>query len=123
MANQHLDHIYQKIEKLSPRHGKKLRKSMAFLDAQYDELANDFFGKYINILHRQGKTLDYAIDCYLQMIADVNSETVEFLHTGKYTSNTFVEVNNRVYARPQVMEYYMHGLIMSQFLWQHHYQM
>jgi 2-polyprenyl-3-methyl-5-hydroxy-6-metoxy-1,4-benzoquinol methylase len=56
------------------------------------------------------------------MIADINSETVEFVRTGKYTSSTFEEVNKRVYGRPETMEYYMHGLIMSQFLWKHHYQ-
>lgn len=119
---QHLNYIYQKIEKLNPRHGKKLRQNIAFFDACYYDLADAFFRKYIDILQQQSKTLDYAIECYLQMIADVNRETVEFLRSGKYTSNTFNEVNNRVYAQPQTMEYYMHGLIMSQFLWKHHYQ-
>jgi len=75
------------------------------------------------LLALENKTLDYSIDCYLHMVDDVNNETIEFLRTGKYTSSTFNEVNNRVYARPEIMEYYMHGLIMSQFLWRHHYQM
>jgi len=119
---QHLSYIYQSIEKLNPRHGKKLRQNSAFFDARYHDLADAFFGKYIDILQKQDKTLDYAIDCYLQMIADVNRETVAFLRSGKYTSSTFTEVNSRVYAQPQTMEYYMHGLIMSQFLWKHHYQ-
>lgn len=96
---------------------------MFFFDSRYDELADDFFGKYVQILAVEGKTLDYSIDCYLQMIADVNTETLEFLRTGKYTSSTFDEVNCRVYARPETMEYYMHGLLLSQFLWKHHYQM
>ncbi|NOW94984.1 bifunctional 2-polyprenyl-6-hydroxyphenol methylase/3-demethylubiquinol 3-O-methyltransferase UbiG [Mucilaginibacter sp. SG564] len=120
---QPLNYIYQKIETLSPMHSKKLKKNIAFFDERYYEQANSFFARYINILHHDHKTLDYSIDCYLRMIADVNSETVEFLRTGKYTSSTFAEVNQRVYARPETMEYYMHGLIMSQFLWKHHYQM
>jgi len=120
---QPLNYIYQKIETLNPMHGKKLKKNIAFFDARYYALANSFFAKYINILQLNNKTLDYAINCYLQMIADVNSETVEFLRTGKYSSSTFAEVNQRVYARPETMEYYIHGLIMSQFLWKHHYQM
>jgi 2-polyprenyl-3-methyl-5-hydroxy-6-metoxy-1,4-benzoquinol methylase len=104
-------------------HSKKLKKNMLFFDSRYDELADVFFAKYIQILAAEGKTLNYSIDCYLQMIADVNTETIEFLRTGKYTSSTFDEVNNRVYARPETMEYYMHGLLLSQFLWKHHYQM
>ncbi len=120
---QQLGYIYDRIETLSPMHSKKLKKNMAFFDDRYLELADTFFNKYTRILQAQNKTLDYSIDCYLQMIADVNSETIEFLRTGKYTSSTFDEVNKRVYARPETMEYYMHGLIMSQFLWRHHYQM
>jgi 2-polyprenyl-3-methyl-5-hydroxy-6-metoxy-1,4-benzoquinol methylase len=123
MMQRHLDYIYEKISVLNPMHGKKLRKNIDFFDDRYHEMADEFFEKYLHILQSENKPLDYPIDCYLQMIADVNSETVEFMRTGKYTSSTFEEVNKRVYARPETMEYYMHGLIMSQFLWKHHYQM
>jgi 2-polyprenyl-3-methyl-5-hydroxy-6-metoxy-1,4-benzoquinol methylase len=117
------DYIAERIEVLNPMHGKKLRKNMGSFGDSYYKVAETFFERYLAILAAEGKTLDYAIDCYLQMIADVNSETVEFLRSGKYTSSTFQEVNERVYARPETMEYYMHGLILSQFLWKHHYGM
>jgi 2-polyprenyl-3-methyl-5-hydroxy-6-metoxy-1,4-benzoquinol methylase len=104
-------------------HGKKLKKNLASFDGTYYEVADQFFKRYLTILQEDEKNLDYAIDCYLQMIADMNSETVEFLRSGKYTSSTFQEVNERVYASPEIMEYYMHGLILSQFLWKHHYGM
>jgi 2-polyprenyl-3-methyl-5-hydroxy-6-metoxy-1,4-benzoquinol methylase len=121
--NEHINYICQRIEVLSPMHCKKLKKNMRFFDSRYNELADTFFGKYVQILAAENKTLDYSIDCYLQMIADVNTEALEFLRTGKYTSSTFDEVNSRVYARPETMEYYMHGLLLSQFLWKHHYEM
>ena len=121
--NEHVDHILRRIEVLNPMHFKKLKKNTGGFDGHYDELCNAFFSRYNQMLAAENKTLDYSIDCYLKMIADVNSETVEFLRSGKYTSSTFDEVNNRVYATPEIMEYYMHGLIMSQFLWKHHYQM
>lgn len=117
-----VNYICERIEALNPIHSKKLRKSMEFFDDKYNELAGAFFEKYIQLLHAENKTLDYAIDCYLKMIADVNAETLEFLRTGKYSSSTFDEVNARVYASPETMAYYMHGLILSQFLWKHHYQ-
>jgi len=120
--NGHINYICKRIEILNPIHSKKLKKNIEFFDDRYDELADAFFKKYLRILQLENKTLDYAIDCYLQMLADVTNETVEFLRTGKYTSTTFEEVNNRVYASPGIMEYYMHGLLMSQFLFKHHYQ-
>jgi 2-polyprenyl-3-methyl-5-hydroxy-6-metoxy-1,4-benzoquinol methylase len=118
-----IDLIRQKIEILSPIHGKKLKKHQESFDDQYYELAGVFFEKYVNILQQQNKTLDYSIECYLQMLADVSIESIEFAYSGKYTSSTFEEVNERVYANPAIMDYYMHGLILSQFLWRQHYQM
>ncbi len=123
--NEHINYICQRIEVLSPMHSKKAQKRTWGLlrPAGMMNCLTLFFEKYIGILAAENKTLDYSIACYLQMIADVNAETFEFLRTGKYTSSTFEEVNNRVYANPETMEYYMHGLLLSQFLWKHHYQM
>lgn len=120
--NQQIIDIYRKIEILSPIHAKKLKKSIAGFDERYDDYAGPFLEKYNSYLLQSGKTMDYAIDCYLSMISDMNIETVEFARSGKYSSSTFEEVNKRVYANPETMEYYMHGLLMSQFLWRHHYQ-
>ncbi len=117
-----LDYIYIRIELLNPVHYKKLKRNREFFDEQYDQSAQAFFERYSNLLQQENKTLDYAIDSYLRMIADVNAETLEFLRTGSYSSSTFAEVNARVYAAPETMAYYMHGLALSQFLWKHHYQ-
>ena len=121
--DQLINNIYQKIEILNPVHAKKLKASIATFDNRYYELADSFLVKYLAYLKREGKTIDYAIDCYLNMIADMNIETLAFARTGKYSSSTFDEVNKRVYANPANMEYYMHGLLLSQFLWKHHYQL
>ena len=118
-----IDTICEQIGALNPIHGKRLKKNLPSFDERYRRLAEAFFERYTAILHREKKDLDYAIGCYLQLVADVNGETVEFLHTGEYSSSSFEEVNRRVYARPETMEYYMHGLILSQFLWKHHYLM
>ena len=118
-----IDTIVSRIARQDPLHGKRLKKDLARFDERYFALAEAFFHKYEAILQQEGKDLDYAIDCYLRMVADVNAETIEFLHTGRYSSSSWEEVNERVYARPETMQYYMHGLILSQFLWRHHYQM
>jgi len=103
-------------------HSKKLKKNAAYFDDRYYMEANSFLNKYADFLASQNQTMDYAIDCYLNMVGDVTAETIQFVHTDKYSSTTFQEVNNRVYDNPETMEYYMHGLLLSQFLWKHHYQ-
>jgi 2-polyprenyl-3-methyl-5-hydroxy-6-metoxy-1,4-benzoquinol methylase len=116
-----MEDIVAQIDEKNPLHSKKLKKTLKKMDDAYFNRASEFFSKYLKLLEGENKTLDYAIDCYLQMIADVNFESVSFIETGEYTSKSFDEVNKRVYGNPAIMEYYMHGLLMSQFLWTHHY--
>ncbi|HVS97330.1 MAG TPA: class I SAM-dependent methyltransferase [Puia sp.] len=123
MITRTIDTIVSRIAGQDPLHGKRLKKHLARCDDRYFALAEAFFQKYEAILRQEGKDIDYAIDCYLRMVEDVNAETVEFLHTGRYSSSSWEEVNARVYGRPETMQYYMHGLILSQFLWRHHYDM
>jgi SAM-dependent methyltransferase len=116
-----LEYIVERICSLNKLHGKKIRSNIKSFDEDYFNRADIFLNKYASVLKDENKTIDYAIDCYLQMIADINYETVHFFSTGEYSSKTFDEVNKRVYNNPEVMEYYMHGILMSQFLWAHHY--
>jgi 2-polyprenyl-3-methyl-5-hydroxy-6-metoxy-1,4-benzoquinol methylase len=116
-----LEYIVSQISSKNILHGKKIKKNLKKFDEAYFIRADLFLTKYNLVLQSQGRNIDYAIDCYLQMIADINYETVHFIHTGEYSSKTFDEVNARVYNNPGVMEYYVHGILMSQFLWAHHY--
>lgn len=113
--------LLQRVEEIDPLHGKKVRADLAEFDTVFYEKADAFVERFENYLAGKGKTFDYGIDCYFKMIADVRSETKHFVRTGEYTSKSFDEVNKRVYNNPAVMEYYMNGLLLSQFLWAHHY--
>jgi len=44
------------------------------------------------------------------------------METGAYTSTSFDEVNARVYSNDEIMSYHMNGLLVSQYLWDHHYK-
>lgn len=118
-----IEQVISRITELNPMHGKKLKKSLPLNDPQYLEQANSFLEKYKVFAAGKNKDLEYGIECYLRMCADVLHETIAFMETGKYTSTSFAEVNQRVYNNPEVMDYYMHALIMSEFLWAHHYKM
>lgn len=119
--NKTIEQIVNRISEKNPLHSKKIKKTVKNLDSDYFKRAGDFLDKYNELLKKEGKDMDYAVDCYLQMIADVHFESVHFLESGEYTSKSFDEVNKRVYDNPEVMTYYMHGLLLSQFLWKHHY--
>jgi 2-polyprenyl-3-methyl-5-hydroxy-6-metoxy-1,4-benzoquinol methylase len=116
-----LDYIVAKIAELNPLHSKKIKKNLKKKDDLFFSKAEEFLSRYNTLLKNEDKSLDFAIDCYLHMISDINYETVQFMESGEYSSKSFNEVNQRVYNNPDVMDYYMHGLLLSQFLWSHHY--
>ena len=117
-----LEYVIEQISSRNIMHGKKLKNNLKKFDEDYFNRADTFLKKYETVLHKSNKTLDYAIDCYLQMLADVNYESVQFIQTGEYSSKSFDEVNRRVYNNPAVMEYYMHGLLLRQFLLPQNYK-
>src|ERR1022692_3729886 len=118
-----IGYIINYISERNPIHTKKLNKNLTSFGEVYNRRAEEFLTKYESLLLEEGKNLDFAVDCYLKMLADITMETLRFLETGEYSSKSFQEVNRRVYGDPEVMEYYMHALLLSQFLWKHHYEM
>ncbi|HOY33066.1 MAG TPA: class I SAM-dependent methyltransferase [Bacteroidales bacterium] len=117
-----IEYIIDRISELNALHSKKLKKNIDNCDLEYFERAEVFLKKYESMLLAENKTLDFAIDCYLRMLADVNYETVQFLRNGSYSNSSFTGVNERIYRNPDIMTYYMHGLLLSQFLWIQHYK-
>ncbi|WP_420316452.1 class I SAM-dependent methyltransferase [Ekhidna sp.] len=117
-----LTYIIQELSRKNPLHGKKLKKNLEDFDDQYFEIASNFLNKLDGLLQSKDKNIDYAIECYLHMLADVTFDTIDFMRTGKYRSSSFEEVNKRVYDNPDIMEYYMYGLLLSQILWTQHYE-
>jgi 2-polyprenyl-3-methyl-5-hydroxy-6-metoxy-1,4-benzoquinol methylase len=114
--------IISRIRLLDPMNAKKLDTRIPFHDYEYCSRANEFFEKYECFLQGINKTLDFGIDCYLRVCADTLYEQIQFAKTGEYTCKSFAEAYRNVYGNPKVMEYYMHGLLLSQFLWVQHYE-
>jgi 2-polyprenyl-3-methyl-5-hydroxy-6-metoxy-1,4-benzoquinol methylase len=113
----YLETIFSKIEVKNPEHAAKLRKNNKDFGEDYSRMANLFFRKYDTYLKKKNKTLDFGVNCYLHMCADMIDERIKFIKNGKYSSTSFDEVEKRVYGNPEIMIYHMHGLVLAQFLW------
>jgi 2-polyprenyl-3-methyl-5-hydroxy-6-metoxy-1,4-benzoquinol methylase len=117
-----IEDIIKKIEVKNPSHARKLKKNLSGLEQELFHASDFFFNKYEHYLKRNGQTLDFGVDCYLRMCADMLEERYKFIETGKYSSNSFEEVEKRVYGNAEVMTYHMHGLVLGQFLWFEQYE-
>lgn len=116
-----LDQIINLVSEKNPQHGKKLKKTLGVMETEFYDKADTFFAAYEKFATSQGKDFSYGVDSYLQMIADMMGEYLDFARTGEYSCKSFSDAFEKVYNNPDVMEGYMHGLLFSQFLWKHHY--
>ncbi len=117
-----LEDIISRVEELNPIHAKKIRKNISGQNQEFLNKAENFLKDYMQFLTKHGKDLDYAIDCYLKLIDDMLYETIRFMTSKEYSNSSFQDVNTRIYDNPEVMEYHMQGLLLSQFLWIQHYK-
>ena len=119
----YLDRTLQLVTELNPMHAKRLEKTIDQADSDYRLQAQEFFTRYQSYLDQRDKDWTYAVECYLKVVSDTLFEQVRFQESGHYSCQSFADANEQVYSNPEVMDYYMNGLLMSQFLWKHHYQL
>jgi len=112
-----LEYIVARISEQNPVASKKLKKNLTKFSDEHKKNANEFFSLYSEYLNSIGKSIDYAIDCYLKMIGDMFYERLQFLETGRYANESYKDVNARIYSNPEIMDYHLHGLMLGQFLW------
>jgi len=113
----HLENIINKISEANPLAGKKLKRNFPLYSGEHKQKAEEFFNRYSEYLRSLNKTIDFAVDCYLKMIGDMFHERINFLESGKYSNTSYKEVEEKIYSKPEIMDYHMHGLILAQFLW------
>ncbi len=118
-----LTEIIEMIEKKNPMNAKKIRKDIDLNDPEFMRMVGRFYSKYEQYLKKINRSLEYAVDSYLQVVSDMFYEQLRFMQSGKYSCSSFSEVKQRVYDNGEVMDYYMNGLAVSQFLWRQHYEM
>ena len=117
-----LAQITEYIYKKSPLQKKRIEHYLEHQDVNFKEHADSFFKIFIEYLEKQGLTLEYAVDAYLQICKDTFLEEVKFAKTGKYSLKNAEIAASQVYHNKEVMQYYMYGLAISQFFWKNHYQ-
>ncbi len=117
-----LELILDKIKEKNPNHYSKLESNLKDYDDSFKKSANCFFDKYVIYLKKNDIKLDFGIECYLHMITDMIEERVNFIREGKYSNNSFEDVEKRIYGNPKIMTYHMHGLVLAQYLWFDQYE-
>jgi SAM-dependent methyltransferase len=111
-----LNYIYSK----NPAQKKKLEKVLT-RNTQMAADLDSFLKRYESFMRMESITTEQLADAYLLMIAQVMQSRLEFIRTGAYPIASAQEAFQNVYDNKKVMTQYMLGLALSQFLWEHHY--
>lgn len=117
-----LHRILEYIVLADAKLGLRLRNFAAAADQHFHERAEKFFHRYQSFIESQGKSLEFGVDCFLQLQRSVEQQRSQFLQSGRYQNTSFDEVNRSVYSNPEVMQHHMHGLVFAQFLWPDQYR-
>ena len=106
----------------SPFQKKKLYQYLSEMNKEFFVHAEEFAIDYGNYLASQGIDFDYAVNSYLDMCKSMLKCQIEFMKTGRYSSNDHNQAFVEVYSNLDFMKSYMIALALSQFLWGTHYR-
>jgi len=100
---------------------KKIKENIQVLNETYPVHLNELsqlIEKYFHNLKLSNKRI---AEDYLKMIQDMRTEGLYFYRHGKYRCANQKIAEEYVYAKPEVMTYYMNALLVSQIMWKHHF--
>ena len=109
--------------KKSPLQKKKILKFHKNIDDSYFIKAEEFAKAFKQYLKNENISLEFAIDSYLKLCANIMISQLYFYEHKKYPTNDQSDDFKKVYDNTKEMKGYMMGNAISQFLWPNHYAM
>ncbi|MEJ7826544.1 MAG: class I SAM-dependent methyltransferase [Segetibacter sp.] len=119
----YLNRILSYIQEKDPLHYKKVRKNIDELTHAYQSEFNGFLLLLVRFFSERNLPAEKVTADYLKMIDDMRIEGMHFKKNKKYSCTNQHNAYVNVYSKPEIMEYYMNALLLSQVLWTHHFKM
>lgn len=109
--------IYEK----SPMQKKRIEKFLTTQGSEFQNHVNQFMGPFNNYLAQEKLSINYVVDSYVKMCGDMLAEQIKFVRSSDYSCKSIEQAVKEVYSNKEIMKAYMHGLMISQFLWRNHF--
>ena len=118
-----LSRIVEIIGRQNPLQRKRIREFLSVRDAEYWDFAESLSKTLNERLLQTQESAEEAARAYNRMCMDFLKEQIRFKKTGKYLIDDAAVAYEEVYSKPEVMRYYMIGLLLSYMFWPNHYTM
>lgn len=122
-AHPNLARIVEIIGRQNPLQRKRIDAFLAVRDAEYWAFAESLSRTLNERLLQSQESAEEAARAYNRMCMDFLKEQIRFKKTGKYLIDDAAVAHAEVYSKPEVMRYYMIGLLLSYMFWPNHYAM
>ncbi|MFC4313394.1 class I SAM-dependent methyltransferase [Steroidobacter flavus] len=110
------DGLIAEIKRGNPLHGRVVDQALAALK-EHELIA---FQRYIAYCLDRDVSLAALAKAYNLIVTDTYKEEIYFRRHGRYRHSTYAAVADAVYQNPEYMRGYMHGLAVTEFLWENH---
>lgn len=118
-----LNEILQYIKEKDLLHYKKIKANTDMLASEFNREFQTFLGLLVRFFDEKGLSASQVSEDYLKMVNDMRVEGIYFKKHRQYSCANQHEAYVNVYSRPEIMNYYMNALLLSQILWTHHFKM
>lgn len=105
-----------------------LRDKLHMTTLSRKDINKSDFHRYLQLIiydafKKNSVTAEQVAKDYLQMIKDMRREAIYFEQHSEYSCKSEKEAFEKFYSQKGTMEYYLNALLISQLLWDHHYEM
>ncbi len=116
-----LERLMADAQARHPRNLAGIREARAVAPDRFEEIAERFLRWALAT--RGDDALPAMLDAFARFSSDVILEQARYEASGRYASSSFAECQAAVYDEPAVMDEYLWGIYLTNFLWAHHFEL
>lgn len=118
----HVEDLLSYVRASQPRSMRGIEEARAVDPAAWHAIAEQFLGWAARIHGDQGWA-HRCVDAFARFSSDVILSQARYEEAGRYENSSYEQCNATVYSRQEVMDDYLWGVFLTNFLWSHHMEL
>ena len=118
----HVETLFAYVRDHQPRSLRGIEEAREVDPDAWDAMAEQFLG-WAAAIHGNEGWAPRCVDAFARFSSDVILAQARYEAAGRYENSSHEECNAAVYSRPEVMDDYLWGVFLTNFLWAHHMEL
>lgn len=117
-----VEELFTYLRAHHPRSLRGVEEAREVDPAAWHPLAEQFLG-WVARIHGNEGWAPRCVDAFARFSTDVILSQARYEAAGRYENSSYADCNAAVYSRPEVMDDYLWGVFLTNFLWAHHMEL